>query len=86
MLFQCTYATAVVFSLNFVFGNSYSPSAPVQVLETRRETTGLIGDETLQSLRRDLVTAGLRQRDSDTRLYKTNGSLDLMWNDATFFS
>ncbi|KAL1845806.1 hypothetical protein Daus18300_014435 [Diaporthe australafricana] len=25
-------------------------------------------------------------RDSDTQLYKTNGSLDLMWTDATFFS
>lgn len=86
MLFQRTYAVVVMFSLNFVFGNSHGPSAPVQVLETRRDTTALLGDETLQSLRRDLVTAGLKQRDSDTQLYETNGSLDLMWNDATLFS
>lgn len=58
---------------------------PVQVLETRRGVPSF-GDEALQGLQRDLITASLQQRDSDTDLFKTNGSLDLMWNDATFFT
>lgn len=83
----CPWSRAILTSLalGHAFGSSLGPSAPVQVLETRRET-GPIGDEALQGLQRDLVTAGLKQRDADTPLYKTNGSLDLMWNDATFFS
>lgn len=82
MLFRWTYATVVALAVEFAVAGS---SAPVQVLETRRDPAP-IGNEALRGLQRDLVTAGLKQRDSDTQLYKTNGSLDLMWNDATFFS
>lgn len=72
-------------ALELSIGNAQSSSAPVQVLDTRRDTAH-IGNEALQGLQRDLVTAGLQQRDSETHLYKTNGSLDLIWNDATLFS
>lgn len=82
MLFRWSYATVVALVLDFAVASS---SAPVQVLETRRDAAP-IGNAALKGLQRDLVTAGLKQRDSDTQLYKTNGSLDLMWNDATFFS
>lgn len=80
MLFRWSYATIVALVLEFAVASS-----PVQVLETRRDVAP-IGNEALKGLQRDLVTAGLKQRDSDTQLYKTNGSLDLIWNDATFFS
>lgn len=80
MLFRWSYATIVALVLELAVASS-----PVQVLETRRDVAG-IGNEALKGLQRDLVSAGLKQRDSDTQLYKTNGSLDLIWNDATFFS
>lgn len=82
MLFRWKYATFVAVVLDFAVAIS---SPPVQVLETRRDAAP-IGNEALKDLQRDSVTAGLKQHDSDTQLYKTNGSLDLMWNDATFFS
>lgn len=82
MLFRWSYATVVALVLDFAVASS---SAPVQVLETRRDAAP-IGNTALKGLQRDLVTASLKQRDSDTQLYKTNGTLDLMWNDATFFS
>lgn len=85
MLCLWSYAAVIALALDFAAGNPQSPSAPVQVLETRRDTA-TIGNEALRGLQRDLVTAGLKQRDADTQLYKTNGSLDLIWNDATFFS
>ena len=85
MLCRWSYATIVAIGLKFAIGSPRSPSTPIQVLETRRDTAP-IGNEALQGLQRDLLTAGLKQRASNTELYKTNGSLDLMWNDATFFS
>lgn len=85
MLCRLSYAAVVAIGLGFACGSSQSPSAPIQVLETRRDAAP-IGNEALHGLQRDLLTAGLKQRASDTELYKTNGSLDLMWNDATFFS
>lgn len=80
-----SYVAVVAIALELVTGSPQGSSAPVQVLETRRSTPSL-GDEALHGLQRDLFTAGLEQRNSDTHLFKTNGSLDLMWNDATFFS
>lgn len=85
MLCRWNFAAVVALSLEFAVGNPQGTSAPVQVLETRHNVAP-IGNEALRGLQRDLVTAGLKQRDSDTQLYKTNGSLDLMWNDAVFFS
>lgn len=80
-----SFAAVVALALGLTAGSPQNPSAPVQVLETRRDVAP-IGNEALQGLQRDLVTAGLMQRGSDTPLFKTNGSLDLIWNDATFFS
>lgn len=74
----------VAVALQLVSGSPGYPE-PVQVLETRRGVPSW-GDEALRGLQRDLVTASFQQRDSDTDLFKTNGSLDLMWNDATFFT
>lgn len=85
MLCRRSYAIITSLALGLAVGSSLGPSAPVQVLETRRDTAAS-GGEALRGLRRDLVTASLKQRDSDTPIYKTNGSLDVMWNDATFFS
>lgn len=85
MLCRWGYAAVVAFALELVTGSPQGSSAPVQVLETRRSPTA-VGDEVLKGLQRDLVTAGLKQRETDHHLFKTNGSLDLMWKDATFFS
>ena len=85
MLCRWSYAAVVALALEFVTGSPQGPPVPVQVLETRRGAAP-IGNDALQGLQRDLFTAGLQQRDSDTQLFKTNGSLDLVWNDATFFS
>lgn len=85
MLYRWNHAAVVAIALNLVSGTPQGSSAPAQVLETSRRTP-TVGDEALKGLQRDLVTAGLKQRDSDSHLFKTNGSLDLMWKDATFFS
>lgn len=83
----CSWTHAVIAALSFgcVNGNPHEPLAPVEVLDTRRDTSPF-DKNALQGLRTDLIAAGLQQRDSDTQLYKTSGSLDLKWTDATFFS
>lgn len=59
-------------------------TSPVQVLETVRDSTHLQNSK-LQHLRSDLAAARVQQR-GVSEVYKTNGSLDLSWNDAELFS
>ncbi|KUI71684.1 hypothetical protein VM1G_07404 [Cytospora mali] len=84
MLSRCTYAVVAALSLSQASAKPAKSSAPVQLLETRRHE-GSFGNDALWGLRRDLVKAGLEQRKSDN-IYKTNGSLDLSWSDATLYS
>lgn len=60
------------------------PSFPVQVLETRRGPDYLQSSN-VRNLRNDMVTARLQQRESP-EVFKTNGSLDISWNNAELFS
>ncbi|KUI60300.1 hypothetical protein VP1G_07502 [Cytospora mali] len=85
MLSRCAYAVVAALSLIQAAAKPAKSSAPVQVLETRRHE-GSFGNDALWGLRRDLVKAGLEQRKSDNNVYKTNGTLDLSWSDATLYS
>lgn len=86
MLRRLAYAAVTALSLaDAILAVPEEALAPVQVLETRRHTRTL-DERALQNMRRDFVTASLKQRDSDPEVYKTNGSLDLSWNDAELFS
>lgn len=88
MSFRWTHAVVAALCLNQAAANPGKPSGPVEVLETRRHQGSSFADNerALWDLRRDLTTEGLRQRESDTDTYKTNGSLDLSWSDATLYS
>lgn len=57
---------------------------PVKVLETRQDTTHLQPID-FEYPRSGLVSARIHQRGSP-QIYKTNGSLDLSWNNAELFS
>lgn len=86
MLRRLASAAVAALSLaNAVLAIPEKALSPVQVLGTRRHATSF-DEGTFQSVRRDLVTASLKQRASDPEVYKTNGSLDLSWNDAELFS
>lgn len=58
---------------------------PVPALETRRRDATDLRSNDMRTLRSDLVAARAQQRESP-ELFKTNGSLDLGWNDAELFS
>ncbi|KAK7740998.1 hypothetical protein SLS53_005061 [Cytospora paraplurivora] len=76
------YAAVAALNLYHAAADLGDSSAPVQVLETRQSSK----HNDLWDSRRDLNMAGLRQRDWDKKIYKTNGSLGLMWTDATLYS
>ncbi|ROW01941.1 hypothetical protein VMCG_05620 [Cytospora schulzeri] len=85
MLFRWAHAATAALCLNQAAAYPGKSSGPVQVLETRRHQESF-GRDALWGLRRDLTTAGLQQRGSDTDIYRTNGSLDLSWSDAKLYS
>lgn len=85
MLPWLAYAVVVVLNLGVVVANPDKTLSPVQVLETR-QLPGASSRDALKYLRQDLVTTTLIDRGSNKDVYKTNGSLDLTWNDADLFS
>ena len=85
MIFQRAQAVAAALCIGQAAATNGKSSGPVEALETRRHQVSFGGDA-LWGLRRDLTIAGLRQRDFGTDTYRTNGSLDLSWSDATLAS
>lgn len=85
MHFRWAYAAVAALSLYHAAADLGGSSAPVQVLETRHSPESSERNE-LWNSRRNLDMADLRQRNWDKKVYKTNGSLGLMWTDATLYS
>lgn len=90
MLLRIAYSAVAAAGLGAVHASAEKAGRPasVQVLETRRYADSFERDA-WQSPQRDLAAAAsLEQRGSHVKpdVYKTNGSLDLSWNDAELFS